>query len=140
MKEPSIPVFATTAAPIFSAAATVHADSVGPVVGCWLEQQPADATLASPKATGGASVDRSRKPQDRNPGRGRYLSQSGRLQHVTNLAQNLPFFVTKTVSSAVALSPSFTTENALTANTVGTVGGNNLDHNIQRGLEYESGT
>jgi TonB dependent receptor len=33
---------------------------------------------------------------------------------VTNLAQNLPFFVTKTVSStAAALSPSFTTENGL---------------------------
>jgi hypothetical protein len=53
---------------------------------------------------------------------------------VTNLAQNLPFFVTKTVNSAAAaLSPSFTTENALTANAVGTVGGN-LDHNFQ--IEY----
>src|SRR4029077_10754533 len=53
---------------------------------------------------------------------------------VTNLAQNLPFFVTKTVSSAVALSPAFTTENALAADTVGTVGGNNLDH--QFNIEY----
>jgi hypothetical protein len=54
---------------------------------------------------------------------------------VTNLAQNLPFFVTKTVNSAAAaLSPSFTTQNALTAPTVGTVGGNNLDHNFQ--IEY----
>jgi hypothetical protein len=54
---------------------------------------------------------------------------------VTNLAQNLPFFVTKAVNStAAALSPSFTTENALTANTVGTVGGNNLDHNFK--IEY----
>ncbi len=53
---------------------------------------------------------------------------------VTNLAQNLPFFVTKTVSSTATLSPSFTTENALTANTVGTVGGNNLDHNFK--IEY----
>jgi hypothetical protein len=53
---------------------------------------------------------------------------------VTNLAQNLPFFVTKTVSSTATLSPSFTTENALTANAVGTVGGNNLDHNFK--IEY----
>jgi hypothetical protein len=53
---------------------------------------------------------------------------------VTNLAQNLPFFVTKTVSSTPVLSPSFTTENGLTANTVGTVGGNNLDHNFK--IEY----
>lgn len=53
---------------------------------------------------------------------------------VTNLAQNLPFFVTKTVNSATNLSPSFTTENGLTANTVGTVGGNNLDHNFK--IEY----
>jgi Carboxypeptidase regulatory-like domain len=54
---------------------------------------------------------------------------------VTNLAQNLPFFVTKTVSStAAALSPTFTTENGLTTNTVGTVGGSNLDHNFK--IEY----
>jgi hypothetical protein len=53
---------------------------------------------------------------------------------VTNLAQNLPFFVTKTVSSSVALTPSATTEDALAANTVGTVGGNNLDHNYR--IEY----
>jgi hypothetical protein len=53
---------------------------------------------------------------------------------VTNFAQNLPFFVTKTVNSAVALSPVFTTENALAAQTVGTVGGNNLDH--QFNIEY----
>jgi hypothetical protein len=53
---------------------------------------------------------------------------------VTNLAQNLPFFMTKTVNSTVTLSPTFTTENALTANTVGTVGGNNLDHNFK--IEY----
>ncbi len=53
---------------------------------------------------------------------------------VTNLAQNLPFFVTKTVSSTPALSPSFTTESALEANTTGTAGGNNLDHNYQ--IEY----
>ena len=53
---------------------------------------------------------------------------------VTNLAQNMPFFVTKTVSSTPALSPSFTTGNALAANTVGTVGGSNLDHDFK--IEY----
>jgi hypothetical protein len=53
---------------------------------------------------------------------------------VTNLAQNLPFFVSKTVNSAVAVSPTFTTENALNTNALGTVGGNNLDHNFQ--IEY----
>jgi len=54
---------------------------------------------------------------------------------VTNLAQNLPFFVTKTVNSpAAALAPSFSTQNALTAAALGTVGGNNLDHNLQ--IEY----
>ena len=53
---------------------------------------------------------------------------------ITNFAQNLPFFVTKTVNSAVALSPVFTTENALTSNTVGTVGGSNLNHDFM--VEY----
>jgi hypothetical protein len=53
---------------------------------------------------------------------------------VTNLAQNLPFFVTKTVNSIPALSPTFSTATALTANTVGTVGGNNLDHDFK--IEY----
>lgn len=53
---------------------------------------------------------------------------------VTNLAQNLPFFVTKTVNSAATLSPSFTTGNALTIDTVGTIGGNNLDHDFK--IEY----
>jgi len=54
---------------------------------------------------------------------------------ITNLAQNLPFFVNKTVSSsATALSPSFTTENALLANSVGTVGANDVNHNFQ--IEY----
>ena len=54
---------------------------------------------------------------------------------ITNLAQNLPFFVTKTVnSSATAASPAFTTENALTAGSAGTVGANNVNHNFQ--IEY----
>ena len=54
---------------------------------------------------------------------------------ITSFAQNLPFFVTKTVSAAAAaLSPVFTTENALTAPTLGTVGGNNLNHDFK--IEY----
>jgi hypothetical protein len=67
-------------------------------------------------------------------GLGVYSNQAA-YSIVTNLAQNLPFFVTKTVNSAAGMfSPTFTTENALTANTVGTVGGNDLDHNFK--IEY----
>jgi hypothetical protein len=66
-------------------------------------------------------------------GLGIYSNQAA-YSIVTNLAQNLPFFVTKTVSSSAILSPAFTTRNALTANTVGTVGGNNLDHDFK--IEY----
>jgi hypothetical protein len=66
-------------------------------------------------------------------GFGVYTNQAA-YSIVTNLAQNLPFFVTKTVNSNPTLSPAFTTENALTVNTIGTVGGNNLDHNFQ--IEY----
>ncbi len=54
---------------------------------------------------------------------------------VTNLAQNLPFFVTKTVSSsATAPMPTFTTQNALVTTALGTVGGNNLNHQFR--VEY----
>ncbi|HEY4364088.1 MAG TPA: carboxypeptidase-like regulatory domain-containing protein [Bryobacteraceae bacterium] len=54
---------------------------------------------------------------------------------ITNFAQNLPFFVTKTVSgAAAALSPTFTTENALTASSLGTFGGNDLNHDFK--IEY----
>src|SRR4029077_5944126 len=53
---------------------------------------------------------------------------------VTNLAQNLPFFGAKTVNSAVRPCPSFTTEDALASSAIGTVGGNNLDHNFK--IEY----
>src|SRR5262249_28420701 len=53
---------------------------------------------------------------------------------IANFAQNLPFFVTKTVSSSAAGPPAFRTESALTANTLGTAGGSSLDHNFQ--IEY----
>ncbi|MBV9504355.1 MAG: carboxypeptidase regulatory-like domain-containing protein, partial [Acidobacteriia bacterium] len=54
---------------------------------------------------------------------------------VSNFAQNLPFFVTKTVNTtATALTPVFSTPSILTANTIGTVGANNLNHNFR--IEY----
>lgn len=53
---------------------------------------------------------------------------------VTNFTQNLPFFATKTVNSAVAPIPAFTTGNGLTVNTAGTAGGSNLNHDFM--VEY----
>ena len=54
---------------------------------------------------------------------------------VTNLAQNLPFFVTKTVTTAAAAQrPPFSTETALTSPALGTVGANDLNHQFQ--IEY----
>jgi hypothetical protein len=53
---------------------------------------------------------------------------------VTNLAQNLPFFTTKTVNSTPTALPPFTTQNALTTNSPGVTGGSNLNHNFQ--IEY----
>ena len=53
---------------------------------------------------------------------------------VTAFAQNLPFFVTKTVSSNAAAPPSFQIQNALTATSLGTVGGNDLNHDFK--IEY----
>jgi hypothetical protein len=53
---------------------------------------------------------------------------------VTAFAQNLPFFVTKTVSSNAAAPPSFQIQNALTTASLGTVGGNDLNHDFK--VEY----
>jgi hypothetical protein len=53
---------------------------------------------------------------------------------VTAFAQNLPFFVTKTVSSNAGAPPSFQIQNALTTTNLGTVGGNDLNHDFQ--IEY----
>jgi hypothetical protein len=53
---------------------------------------------------------------------------------ISNFAQNLPFFVTKTVSSSATDAPNFNTGNALTATSLGTVGGNNLNHDFK--IEY----
>ncbi|HEY2843740.1 MAG TPA: TonB-dependent receptor [Bryobacteraceae bacterium] len=53
---------------------------------------------------------------------------------ISNFAQNLPFFVTKTVSSNAAAPPTFNIENALTSTSLGTVGGNDLNHDFK--IEY----
>jgi hypothetical protein len=53
---------------------------------------------------------------------------------IANFAQNLPFFVTKTVNSTVTAMPPFTTQNALMGNTIGTAGGSNLNHDFM--VEY----
>ena len=53
---------------------------------------------------------------------------------ISNFAQNLPFFVTKTISSTATASPAFTTQNALAGNSLGTTGGNNLNHDFK--IEY----
>jgi hypothetical protein len=67
-------------------------------------------------------------------GAGIYPNQAA-YSIITSLAQNMPFFVTKTVSSsATATAPSFSTVDALTANRLGTVGGSNVNHNFK--IEY----
>ena len=53
---------------------------------------------------------------------------------VSNFAQNLPFFVTKTVSTQATDAPTIRTQTALAANALGTVGGNNLNHDFK--IEY----
>jgi hypothetical protein len=54
---------------------------------------------------------------------------------ISNLAQNLPFFVTKTVNtSATALSPTFFTPGILATNAVGTAGASNVNHDFK--IEY----
>ncbi|PWT99866.1 MAG: hypothetical protein C5B51_26305 [Terriglobia bacterium] len=66
-------------------------------------------------------------------GAGIYPNQAA-YSIVTNLAQNLPFFTAKTVSSTNTVLPPFTTREALTTGATGTAGGNNLDHDFQ--IEY----
>ncbi|HEX5082241.1 MAG TPA: TonB-dependent receptor [Blastocatellia bacterium] len=51
------------------------------------------------------------------------------------LARNLPFFLVKNVNVAAdALSPTATTANILNANAIGSIGGNNMDHDYR--IEY----
>jgi hypothetical protein len=53
---------------------------------------------------------------------------------IHNFAQNLPFFVVKTVNTSPAPTPAFSTPTILTTNTLGNVGGANLDHRFL--IEY----
>jgi hypothetical protein len=53
---------------------------------------------------------------------------------ITNFAQNLPFFVVKTVNTSPAPAPTFSTQSMLTTNTLGTVGATNLDRRFL--IEY----
>lgn len=54
---------------------------------------------------------------------------------ISNFAQNLPFFATKTVNtSATALTPTFFMPTILTTSAIGTVGANDLNYNFQ--IEY----
>lgn len=51
------------------------------------------------------------------------------------LARNLPFFLLKNISVASdAAAPTFSTQNILTSNAIGTVGGNNMDYDFR--VEY----
>ncbi len=77
------------------------------------------------------------------PGRAKTVIRSGfgiypnqaAYSIISNLAQNLPFFVTKTVNtSATALNPLFSTPTILTTNSVGTVGASDVNHNFK--IEY----
>ncbi|MGH9802143.1 MAG: hypothetical protein ACRD82_17410, partial [Blastocatellia bacterium] len=53
----------------------------------------------------------------------------------TALARNLPFFLAKSVSTAAdELTPSFRTRNILTSTAIGSIGGNNMDHDYR--IEY----
>jgi Carboxypeptidase regulatory-like domain len=66
-------------------------------------------------------------------GAGVYANQAA-YSIVTNLAQNVPFFVTKTVNTTPSVQPTVGTETALTTGALGTIGGSNLDHNFK--IEY----
>src|ERR1700676_5457652 len=77
------------------------------------------------------------------PGKGKAVLRTGfgiypnqaAYSIVSNFAQNLPFFVTRTVNtSATALSPSFLTPTILNTNAIGTVGANDLNHGFK--IEY----
>lgn len=51
------------------------------------------------------------------------------------LARNLPFFLAKSINTAAdALIPNLTTRDILTSNAIGSIGGNNMDHDYR--IEY----
>jgi hypothetical protein len=51
-----------------------------------------------------------------------------------NLAENLPFFLLKTVNASQSGLPPYSTENILTSNALGTVGANGVNHDFR--IEY----
>lgn len=65
-------------------------------------------------------------------GFGIYTNQAA-YSVLQNLAENLPFFMIKTVSNTAA-TPTYTTEDILSANPTGAVGANSVNHNFA--IEY----
>ena len=99
-----------------------------------MEQQPADVQIAAPCPARRVRLDSSgHSGTVLRGGFGIYPNQAA-YSIITGFAQNLPFFVTKTVSSSATAPPSFQIQNALTATNLGTVGGNNLNHDFK--IEY----
>ncbi|MGH9376252.1 MAG: carboxypeptidase regulatory-like domain-containing protein [Terriglobia bacterium] len=67
-------------------------------------------------------------------GFGVYTNQAS-YSILQNLAENLPFFLLKTVTNPPQSgSPTYTTEDILTSNTLGTIGANGVNHNYR--IEY----
>jgi hypothetical protein len=66
-------------------------------------------------------------------GFGIYTNQAA-YSVLQNLAENLPFFLLKTVNTDQTTAPVFSTENILTSNAIGTVGANGVDHDFR--VEY----
>ncbi len=67
-------------------------------------------------------------------GFGVYTNQAS-YSILQNLAENLPFFLLKTVTNPPQSgSPTYTTENILASNTLGTIGANGVNHNYR--IEY----
>ncbi|MGH9356484.1 MAG: carboxypeptidase regulatory-like domain-containing protein, partial [Terriglobia bacterium] len=67
-------------------------------------------------------------------GFGVYTNQAS-YSILQNLAENLPFFLLKTITNpAQGGLPAYTTENILTSNTLGTIGANGVNHNYR--IEY----
>jgi Carboxypeptidase regulatory-like domain len=65
-------------------------------------------------------------------GFGIYTNQAA-YSVLQNLAENLPFFLVKTVSNSATV-PAYTMQNILAANSTGTIGANSVNHNFA--IEY----
>jgi hypothetical protein len=100
-----------------------------------MEQQSSDQPVSSVGAALGIRMVLAEEHEDGDPWRLRNYPNQAAYSIVTNFGQNLPFFVTKTVSSSVtAPVPLFNTENALCVSALGIVGANNLNHDFK--IEY----